>query len=325
MARVSLPQFADYWQRTRAQLDSELPRWLPRFFPHLPQWQSGFVEEALGGGKRLRGCLVCLLCEALGGAREDAIPRALAVECVHAASLIHDDLVDGDGLRRGRPAFWTVSGGRKAVLLGDVIFATALQRMVELSPADGAALAQAIATMASGAYQEPLDLSDLQPALFDDERRGRELYPMIVYLKTGALFGAAARLGANAARSTPELADVAFEFGVQLGEAYQVADDLYDLVDAAEPVQPALLAPLLLYFCPDIDVDAPFDRLLEGQQDAFMDWLNWVRPQLRERMRADLALRLENVRHTAHSLPSGPYAPLLSAAPVEIVRALSAA
>ena len=152
----------------------------------------------------------------------------MAIECVQAASLIHDDFIDGDTLRRDRPATWTVLGPRRAVLLGDVIFATALRRMAELGREDGVVLAKAIATMAAGAYQEPLALSELaQDAGLDAAR----LYPRLIYLKTGVLFGAAAQLGALAAAVSAPLAARAFEYGVWIGEAYQIADDVQDWLE----------------------------------------------------------------------------------------------
>jgi hypothetical protein len=152
--------FGDYWKATRERLDAEFERRLPLFFDRQPAPVVAAIREVLAGGKRLRGCLVCLLCDALGGGPAAAFPRAMAVECVQAASLIHDDLIDGDTVRRHRAATWTLQGPRRAVLLGDLIFATALHRMAELGPEDALALGQAIATMATGAYQEPLEPPD---------------------------------------------------------------------------------------------------------------------------------------------------------------------
>jgi geranylgeranyl pyrophosphate synthase len=242
----STPAFDAYWRATRHELDTALQQWLPVFFRGLGPGDLDAVQHALAHGKRLRGCLLCLVCDALGGHRDHAWPRAVAVECVQAASLIHDDFVDRDALRRDQPAVWTRYGPRRAVLLGDLIFATALREMVALGRDDGIALAHVIATMARGAWQEPIELGHAEWTRVASGAKGAR-YRDVIYLKTGVLFGTAARLGAIAA-AAPQMADVAFEFGVQLGEAYQIADDVRDMVDAGrgpdaapEPANRALL------------------------------------------------------------------------------------
>lgn len=308
--------FAEYWSGTRARLDAEFALALPRFFDRQPAAHLAAIREVLAGGKRLRGCLVCLLNGALGGNAAAALPRALAVECVQAASLIHDDLVDGDVLRRDAPATWTVRGPRRAVLLGDLIFATALQRMAELGQADALALGEAIATMAAGAFQEPMEPADLLQHVAVD-RAG--LYPKLIYLKTGVLFGTAARLGAIAAGASAPQAALAFDYGARTGEAYQIADDLQDLVplDPETPPAPqqlALLAPALWHFCSGMDVSA---------RDAAAQAAG-LRAPLRKGMVVAIESRLAQAVAAADALPSGPWRSLLRSAPREIVRAMGA-
>ncbi|TFZ03086.1 polyprenyl synthetase family protein [Ramlibacter henchirensis] len=307
--------FEDYWRATRERLDDEFERTRRRFFDRLPASHLATIRAVLAGGKRLRGCLVCLLNDSLGGTRAAAVPRAMAVECVHAASLIHDDLIDGDTSRRNRPATWTTEGQRRAVLLADLMFATALQRMVELSPDDGLTLAEAIATMATGAYQEPLVPTDLRGFSQDKAR----LYPELIYLKTGVLFGTASRMGALAAGVSAPLAAHAFEYGARTGEAYQIADDLQDLVERAAdqtptPAQLSLLAPAVWHFCADL---APESSSLTPDHAARL------RPQLRSAMLAAIEVRLQQAMAAANQLPSGPCDVLLATAPRHIVRAMS--
>jgi hypothetical protein len=317
---AQIRHFLDYWRTTRELLDAQFVDWIPRFFPELPASQTAAIYHELEGGKRIRGCLVCLVSDALGGRLEDAIPRAVAIECIQAASLIHDDVVDGDLLRRGRPATWTTQGSRKAVLLGDFIFATALQRMVEISREDGLAAAQAIATMASGAYQEPLEPAELDGSALMDERQGRELYPRIIYLKTGVLFGTAARLGAFAAGAPSAMAALAFELGVQIGEAYQIADDLHDLDPGTEgPIsQLSLLVPALLHFCSDT-CPRPEVLLDRDNDELYRRMIDEAYPLLRQRMHEAMALRLRRAVSAARRLSSNGYSPVLEAAPEQIV------
>jgi hypothetical protein len=315
MDSCSQQDFDDHWRGVRKRLDEAFDRRLAEFFEDLPDSQRATVRDVLNGGKRLRGCLVALLNEALGGAPAAAIPRALAVECVQAASLIHDDFVDGDTLRRDRPATWTVLGPRRAVLLGDVIFATALRRLVELGREDGVVLAKAIATMAAGAYQEPLAFSTLMP---DPGQYAAKLYPRLIHLKTGVLFGAAAQLGALAAGVPTTLAAMAFDYGVWIGEAYQIADDVHDWLDAPpEAAQCPLLAPALWHFLPEVDMAG---HLVPTTPEHAERW----RPVLRERMRAAAEDRLQRAIAMVDSFPSGPQTGLLRAAPHAIVRAMLA-
>jgi hypothetical protein len=313
--------FVQYWRTTRAELDSAFLHWIPRFFPSLSETQAAAVHGALDHGKRLRGCLICLVNDALNGQREAALPRALAVECIQAASLIHDDFIDCDTERRARPAAWTTYGPRKAVLLGDLIFATVLQRMTESGRADGLAVAEVIATMASGAWQEPLEPADVEQAVLADPEDGRNLYPRIIHLKTGVLFGAAARLGAISADAPQRIVDLAHEFGVHLGEAYQIADDLIDLADLYDREDPgtvlAVLAPALVHFC-----GASALSLIGRRKDgplALDPFLSEALPVLRSRMRAAIHARVGLASERARQFPDGPFGQMLQTAPAEMV------
>ena len=307
--------FDAYWRGTRERLDQDFDVRLPEFFDGLPAGHHAAVRDVLDGGKRLRGCLVSLLNDALGGTPAAALPRALAIECIQAASLIHDDFVDGDTLRRDRAATWTVQGPRRAVLLGDLIFATALRRMAELGREDVAVLAQAIATMAAGAYQEPLASSDLGSHAAGDAAR---LYPRLIHLKTGVLFGAAAQLGALAAAMPKPVAAQAFGYGVRIGEAYQIADDVHDWLGAPpDAAHCALLAPALWHFCADAE---PAGRSVLPTPEQAERW----RPVLRERMLAAVGDRVQQAIAAVDLLPGGPQADLLRAAPPAIVGAMTA-
>ena len=159
--------------------------------------------------KAPRGSLTCLVAEALGGTLEQSLPAALAVEMVQAASLVHDDFVDGDTVRRGRPAAWTLLSSRRAVLVADVMFATAIEKMAQAGAREGATLAHAIAAMAQGALQEGAGNTRVEDL---------DAYRRIIYLKTGSLFAAAAWLGALAVDAQEPLLQAATEFGARAGE-----------------------------------------------------------------------------------------------------------
>ncbi|MEJ7932311.1 polyprenyl synthetase family protein [Ramlibacter sp. AN1015] len=314
MDRSSQAAFDVYWRCVRERLEHDFDRRLAQFFDAIPAADQSVVRDVLRGGKRLRGCVVILMNEALGGSPGAAFTRALAVECVQAASLIHDDFVDGDTSRRDRAATWTVLGPRRAVLLGDLMFATALSRAAELGREDGVVMARAIATMAAGAFQEPLATSD--PAR-DAGPLAARLYPRLVHLKTGVLFGAAAQLGALAAEVSAPVAAHAFAYGACIGEAYQIADDLQDWL-AAPPTaaQCPLLAPAVWHFCADGEAAERFGVPTPEHAER-------LRPLLRNRMEAAIGHRLQRAVAAADLLASGPHVGLLRAAPYAIVRAMA--
>jgi hypothetical protein len=311
--------FLNYWRETHFQLDQALSCQIPTLFSALGPQQIETVQHIIKDGKRIRGCLVCLVNKALGGKIEDALPRAVAIECIQAASLIHDDYVDEDVTRRKRPAIWTVEGPRRAVLLGDVIFATAIQNMVELSDEDGATVARAIATVANGAYQEifwqaeGMKRRELNP--FEGD-----VYERIIYLKTGALFGAACQLGAIATGAPSETSALAYTFGSRTGEAYQIADDLKDFTMLWGRPQErlkklSLLLPALNYFCHKTGLTLPN---CASYQKAMHSWCQHIGKDFISCMEQEINLRLKLAESYIERLPDNPYTQILSKAPARI-------
>lgn len=239
-------------ERYRALLDKALEAKLQGVLGGLLGASASFLASLLSEGKKIRGCLTCVIGEALGARLDSLIPRAVAIEMIQAASLVHDDFIDQDRVRRGRPAVWTLEGPRKAVLIGDAVFATAIAMMSETSRDDGLAAARAIALVSEGALREPLAPGDLA-ALVGHASRRNGLYERIIHLKTGVLFGAACELGAIAASASKKVRDAACRYGLRTGEAYQIADDLKEVKACASqgfarPEQVAAMAPALLHF-----------------------------------------------------------------------------
>jgi hypothetical protein len=249
-------RFQDYSQWVRPRLDDALRARLSDLIEEFVLQDRVAFDSALAGGKKIRGSLLCLVSQALAGDLENALPRAVAVEFIQAASLIHDDFVDQDTVRRNRPATWTLEGARRAVLLGDVIFASAIKMMSDLGRQDGSVISHAIAQVARGALHEPLNPAMLAREIHSNRLDGR-LYEKIIHLKTGILFGAACRLGAIAARAEPELQERSYRYGMRIGEAYQIADDIqemrqYILSRSIDPSRMALLAPACICFVDQI-------------------------------------------------------------------------
>ena len=133
--------FREYWGAHKPILDEAFRREVSGLLENIPFRQRAALMATLEAGKKIRGCLACLINDALGGDPEAAIPRAVAIELIQAATLIHDDFVDQDPIRGNKPAAWTLEGARRAVLIGDIIFATAIKMMMDLSREDGRAAA----------------------------------------------------------------------------------------------------------------------------------------------------------------------------------------
>jgi geranylgeranyl pyrophosphate synthase len=181
------------------------------------------------GGKRLRPLLVVLAAESAGGpspgceGEQRLVRAAAAVELVHSATLVHDDLIDGASLRRGHPTVAVSAGREAAIATGDLLFSRAfaeLARSHDLSQLR--ALSDASSALAEG---ELLQREDAFAAHVTLER-----YLRRCELKTAALFEAACRLGALCAlHGSPALADALGAFARRIGLAFQVLDDVLDV------------------------------------------------------------------------------------------------
>jgi geranylgeranyl pyrophosphate synthase len=316
-------RFQDYLERVRPRLDDAFKRHLTVLLGNIAMIDAAALRGALQGGKKIRGCLLCMLSDALGGGPESAVPRAIAVELIQTATLIHDDFVDQDTVRRNMPATWTLEGARRAVLLGDVIFASAIKMMSDLSREDGSVVSHAIAQVSRGAMHEPLDRLLLIREIESNRLDGR-LYEKIIHLKTGMLFGAACQLGAIAAQADGNLRERSYRYGLRIGEAYQIADDMKDmkqhiLTRSIDPKQMVLLAPPCLYFVKEMR--SHILAVLEGKYlDLTGSLLEYFRVVLR-RMEEEIERRLESaVSEIEKHLPQNEYSDLTRRAPWDLIR-----
>jgi geranylgeranyl pyrophosphate synthase len=188
----------------------------------------------VAGGKRLRPLLVVLAAESAGGPgeepeREQSLVRAaVAVELVHSATLVHDDLIDGAQLRRGRPTVASEAGRETAIATGDLLFSRAFAELARnRDPEQLRALSDASSALAAG---ELLQREDAYASDIAVER-----YLERCSLKTAALFEAACRLGALVAvEGTTTLAAALGEFARRIGLAFQLLDDVLDVSGPAQ-------------------------------------------------------------------------------------------
>jgi geranylgeranyl pyrophosphate synthase len=176
------------------------------------------------GGKRLRPMLVFLCADRDGDAR--LVAAGAAVELLHMATLVHDDVLDGAPLRRGRPTVFAAGGRRAATATGDLLFSRAFAELAATGSADAIrALSSASSALAEGELMQRADAwsADVTPERYLERCRH----------KTGSLFEAACRLGALFG-GRAELAAGLGRFGERVGLAFQMLDDVLDVSGPAE-------------------------------------------------------------------------------------------
>jgi geranylgeranyl diphosphate synthase type I len=179
------------------------------------------------GGKGLRPALAVLCAEGAGGSGQDAVPGAVAVELVHAFSLVHDDIMDGDERRRHRETVWKAYGIGPAVLTGDALLALAMDTLVRTSAEQtGAAVRRFSATLVELVRGQSEDVAFEDRPWAGPGAVSVEEYCAMAAGKTGALLGCAAAVGALLGGGTPALAERLMRLGRHLGLAFQAVDDL---------------------------------------------------------------------------------------------------
>ena len=178
---------------------------------------------AAAGGKRLRPAL-CLLTSFLGPnpGNEDAEVSAAVVELTHLATLYHDDVMDEAPMRRGVPSAQQLAGNSAAILAGDVLFAKASSLVAGLGPEAVRLHAVTFERLCFGQLRETLGAPENVSA--------RDNYINVLADKTGSLIAASARYGVNSSGGSPEIAEAVAEFGEKVGVAFQLADDVIDIM-----------------------------------------------------------------------------------------------
>jgi len=179
------------------------------------------------GGKRIRPRLVLLFSSALGFAGPERFELAATVEFIHTATLLHDDVVDESGLRRGRRTANALFGNAASVLVGDFVYSRAFQMMVSVNRMRVLdVLADATNVIAEGEVIQLMNMHDPDLAVED--------YLRVIRFKTAKLFEASARLGAVLADADFETEEACASYGRSLGTAFQLVDDLLDYDGATE-------------------------------------------------------------------------------------------
>ena len=240
---------------------------------HHPELRAALHHLLGAGGKRIRPTLGLLMGNMLGADPDKLITLAAAVEMLHTATLVHDDLIDGALLRRGNPtlnARWTPAA---TVLTGDFIFARAAKLAAETDCLPLMRLfAETLAIIVNGELTQLFTSRDIA---------NRENYNQRIYAKTASLFEMSTRAAAMISPVDEATVEAMQNFGYQIGMAFQIVDDILDFngeqAEVGKPVGSDLLQGLItlptLHYIEDHPDDLDVQALLEGNTDANRDML----------------------------------------------------
>jgi len=259
---------------------------IPRLAAHL----------VAAGGKRLRPMLTIAAARLAGYRGRRHVNLAACVEFIHTATLLHDDVVDESQLRRGLASANAVFGNKASVLVGDFLFSRSFELMVE----DGSLPVLAILSAASSTIAEG---EVLQLVTQNDLGTTEAQYLEVIRCKTAALFAAATRIGAVVAGSGPEDEEALDAYGLNLGIAFQVVDDVLDYAAEQERLGKTVgddfregkvtLPVLLAYAAGDEEERGFWRRTIEDQDQREGDLAHAMRLMARHGALAEAARRAE--------------------------------
>ncbi len=225
----------DYLSLIKQPIEAELADFIDLFNKSL-EHSDGLLSQVLDhirqrAGKRMRPMLILLMARNFGKISEVTQHSAVGLELLHTASLVHDDVVDESGERRGQASVNATYNNKVAVLVGDYILSTALLH-VSYSHSETIIryLAELGRILSNG---EILQLNSIS-----NQEISEEVYYQVIKQKTAALFEACAGIGAMSVKASPEDVEAAKMFGQNLGIIFQIRDDIFDYYDSKEIGKP---------------------------------------------------------------------------------------
>ncbi|HZW58139.1 MAG TPA: polyprenyl synthetase family protein [Nitrososphaerales archaeon] len=219
-------EFSSYFKSKTLQYHTRIEHGLSETLARFSESRFyDLLNYAVQGGKRIRPLIVLLAYDAVGTAVpliDDPLPAAIAVELLHTESIIHDDIIDEDTFRRDREAFHTRYGLGASILSADFVLGIILDIASQYSDSRiGRELSKSVLRMSEGEFSE-LAIQKEKRKITSQE------YIEIIGLKTASLFQSSAKLGAIIAGGKQHTIESISDFGLNLGIAYQVQDDLLD-------------------------------------------------------------------------------------------------
>jgi geranylgeranyl pyrophosphate synthase len=258
-------------------------------------------------GKMLRGKLLMKACESVGGNAASVIPAAAGIEYGHLASLIHDDLIDGDDVRRNKDAVWRKYGANQAVLSGDLFIFHAYQSFALCKNIHPDRLIQSIEKL-SKAYIHLAMGQALEAEVTANRQFSRSHYMDVIRFKTSILVKVAVEIGGILGGASKEQLNVLSLYGEKIGLVYQIIDDLLPYISDEQSAGKSPLSDLknkriTLPLIHSMELSTPYDqkRLLEILE---MDWSIQPIGEIFQEVK-ELLIRTRSIEHTymeAHSL-----------------------
>ena len=226
--------YAKQYQEYLARANQALEKACETFLPEESEVCRAARYSLLGGGKRIRAVLVLAVCDMLNGSAEAAEQFAAAVEMLHCYSLIHDDLpcMDDDDLRRGKPTNHKVYGETLAVLAGDALQPAAYRLILTTPGLTDAQRADCALILANASGPDGMVAGQVLDTLHHPS--AQDELTEVHHLKTGAMIAGACMLGVGAAGGSEAARKAAEDYGYQLGLAFQIRDDMLDVIGNAD-------------------------------------------------------------------------------------------
>ncbi len=220
----------DEIKKRSVHVDAAIDELLPVAYPEELYKASRYLVDA--GGKRLRPAVLILAAEATGSNLKSVLPAAVAVELVHNFTLIHDDIMDKDDVRRGMPAVHMIWGDAGAILAGDTLYSKAFEILskVENEPVRILKCMDVLSKTCT-------EICEGQWLDMDFEKReevSKSEYIEMVEKKTSVLYAAAAKIGAILGGASDELAEALSQYGRLIGIGFQMYDDVLDMITPQE-------------------------------------------------------------------------------------------
>ena len=228
-----------YMTEISAVTEARLQELLPSVQSYPEVIHEAMAYSVFAGGKRFRPVLCMAACEAVCGTGTPALDAACALECIHTYSLVHDDLpgMDNDDYRRGKLTNHKVFGEGMAILAGDALLTYAFEILANMNRGDNAAqIIQIILEAAKASGEAGMIGGQVVDILSEQKEPSLELLEYIHTHKTGALIAASVRIGAILGGADQAQLEAFTRYAQQLGLAFQITDDILDVVGDAEKI-----------------------------------------------------------------------------------------
>ena len=235
-------EVSTYLKARKKRIDAALSKHLPQAEDRPRVLHEAIRYSVLAGGKRVRPILCLAAAEALGSDPDLVLVPALAVELLHTYTLVHDDLpcMDNDELRRGRSTAHVKFGEANAILAGDALLTLAFEWIGKVPAAAPYLPTQLVLELAEGAGHRGVIAGQIEDLAGEGQDLSPEDLEFIHFHKTAALIRTAIRIGAISVGAKPEHLKTLTSYGVDIGLAFQITDDILDVVGNAEELGKAV-------------------------------------------------------------------------------------